>query len=254
MRHVKMIYIVLGMHKSGTTLLSQILHRSGISMVDAVDLTTSYDAGNQWERESTKCINHQLLGSSGLFSLHARPSTSRKNDPVIRHQMSDLITRYSAANEDWGFKDPRSSLTYDEWLSVLPEHKVVAVYRRPEEVWSHYWNSTKGRRRVTVFREFVACWCEYNLAILKVLEKTTAPSILLSYSRLMKGDSEFLRLESFVGRPLSDERKPSMKRSSDSPSPVYTLASNLSSLKCGINPASVLAALDGFRSASQVQR
>jgi hypothetical protein len=252
MWRAQMIYIVLGMHKSGTTLLSQILHRSGISMVDDVDLATSYDAGNQWERESTKSINHQLLGSSGLFSLHARPSTSGKHDPLLRHHMSDLLIRYSAANQDWGFKDPRSSLTYDEWSSVLPEHKIIAVYRRPEEVWSHYWSSTKGRRRITVFREFVACWCEYNLAILNVLEKATAPSILLSYARLMKGDGEFRRLESFVGRPLSDERKLSMKRSSDSPGPIYKLAAKLSSLNSGNNPASVLAALDGFCAASEV--
>lgn len=243
----QMIYIVVGMHKSGTTLLSQILHRSGISMVDDVDSATSYDSGNQWERESTKFINHQLLGSSGLFSLHARPTTSRKNDLVVRSLMMDLITRYSAVNQDWGFKDPRSSLTYDEWSSVLPEHKIIAVYRRPEEVWNHYWNSTKGRRRITVFRDFLACWCEYNLAILRLLEKTTTPSIVISYSHLMEGDAEFRRLQSFAARPLSDERKPAMKRSSESPGLIYKLATKLYRLKSDINPASILSALDARR-------
>jgi len=33
-----MIYVVLGMHKSGTTLVSQILHRSGIDMGDGFEV------------------------------------------------------------------------------------------------------------------------------------------------------------------------------------------------------------------------
>mgnify|MGYP001063669191 CR=1 FL=1 len=32
------VFVVLGMHKSGTTLVSQILHRSGIEMGDADDV------------------------------------------------------------------------------------------------------------------------------------------------------------------------------------------------------------------------
>ncbi|WP_072061546.1 sulfotransferase [Synechococcus sp. GFB01] len=196
-----MIYIVLGMHKSGTTLISQILHHSGISMVDDVDETTSYDKGNQWERESTKAMNHQLLGSNGLFSLLAKPPAVRTADPVIRHQMSELISRYNSSGQDWGFKDPRSSLVYDEWSTVLPEHRIIAVYRRPEEVWNHYWNSsTRLRRRLTVFRHFVACWCEYNLQVIQSIQKAKAPWIVLSYSRLMHSDNEFRRLEAFVGR------------------------------------------------------
>lgn len=48
-----MIFVVLGMHKSGTTLVSQILHHSGIPMGDGFDENVTYDGGNKYEREST---------------------------------------------------------------------------------------------------------------------------------------------------------------------------------------------------------
>ena len=46
-----MTYVVLGMHKSGTTLVAEILHRSGIPMVEATS-SADYYAGNKgkWKR------------------------------------------------------------------------------------------------------------------------------------------------------------------------------------------------------------
>lgn len=245
-----MIYIVLGMHKSGTTLISQILHHSGISMVDEVDEVTTYDKGNQWERESTKLINHRLLGSTGLFSLLARPPEVRKADQVAHRQMAQLISRYNSLHDEWGFKDPRSSLIYDEWSAVLPEHRIIAVYRRPEEVWSHYWNSSNQvRKRLTVFQHCIECWCEYNTRIVTSIQKTKAPWIILSYSQLMQSDAEFRRLESFVGRPLRDERRPALKRSHASENTIYKLARQLYTLKTGTDPMSILATLQELGSA-----
>ena len=43
------IYVVLGMHKSGTTLISQILHHSGVNMGGAeIETSRSYDEGNKY--------------------------------------------------------------------------------------------------------------------------------------------------------------------------------------------------------------
>lgn len=244
-----MIYIVLGMHKSGTTLISQMLHYSGIPMVDEVDEATSYDRGNQWERESTKALNHQLLGSNGLFSLLASTPAAGSAAQDVRRQMAELVSRYNSSHQDWGFKDPRSTLSYQEWLPVMPEHRVIAIYRRPEEVWSHYWNSsTQVRRRLMVFRRCIACWCEYNMQIIKAIQATTVPWIVLSYSRLMQSDSDFRRLETFVGRPLRDERRPSMKRSHSSPSLIYKLAKKLHTARTGIDPTSILSSMEELES------
>jgi hypothetical protein len=52
-----MICVFLSMHKSGTTLVSEILHHSGINMGDDIDEHVSYDRGNKYEHESTLGLN-----------------------------------------------------------------------------------------------------------------------------------------------------------------------------------------------------
>lgn len=242
-----MIYVVLGMHKSGTTLVTQILHRSGISMVEAIDEARSYDKGNQWERESTKQINHELLRSAHKYSLVARvPPGGVAGDSVVANKMSQLINHYNTLYRDWGFKDPRTALVFDQWSHVLPEHVVIAVYRRPEEVWKHYWNSTRGKRRLTVLRYCLACWCEYNQAIIKAVRQSKSPCIVLSYSRIMQGQDEYNRLQSFVDYPLSDERRQSLNRNLSSPSHFYKIVESLYILITGRNPQQILANLEAL--------
>lgn len=239
-----MIHVVLGMHKSGTTLISQILHHSGIAMVEEVDETTGYDEGNQWEREATKSVNHALLGSDGLYSLRVRRRGPLRSTPELRSRMAEIITDCSARHLDWGFKDPRTCLTYEAWASVLPEHVITVVYRRPEEAWAHYWASTRSRRRLTVCREFLPAWCEYNLAIIEVLRSTSMPWVVLPYARLMEGDAEFHRLETFIGRPLTDHRQAGLRRSHGMRRGIYGVARAWHACTGGVCPESIVAVLD----------
>lgn len=239
-----MIHVVLGMHKSGTTLVSQLLHRSGIPMVEEVDSARGYDEGNQWERSATKMVNHALLGTLGRYSLRAHRRGPLRVTEETTARMQAIVAECSARHADWGFKDPRTCLTYDAWAGLLPPHRLIVVYRRPEEAWAHYWNSTRGPRRLTVLREFLPRWCEYNAAILRTLETATAPAIVLHYTRLMDDDRELARLGDFVGRNLSDQRRPGMRRSRPRPSPAHVVAHGLHRLRGGVAPRTIVEALE----------
>ena len=206
-----MIFVVLGMHKSGTTLISEILHHSGINMVDHADSSLSYDRGNKWERESAKQINQELLGTEGAFSLEKdhRPAILASEQQARMRELIDRSTRHYG---DWGFKDPRTCRVYDLWASVLPEHKIIAVYRSPEEAWEHY-RRISGRQLLKAMLQFLPTWCEYNRAILEYLLRTRMPFLVIQYERFMKDPAEFERLERFVGCKLNDRRDPKLHRS-----------------------------------------
>ena len=64
--------IVTGMHKSGTTLISEWLHNSEISMVEHFPLPNKleYGIGNQYERLSTLNLNNYILGMRNKSSLY----------------------------------------------------------------------------------------------------------------------------------------------------------------------------------------
>lgn len=131
-----MIYIVLGMHKCGTTLVSQMLEANGVSMIDYIPLPDDleYKYGGQYEDITPKKINEALLGSRGLPSARIK-----KVSLVNADRLKSTAEQYvgSKAHLDtWGFKDPRTSLTYqDFWRQVLSNipHKPLIVYRTFEE-------------------------------------------------------------------------------------------------------------------------
>ncbi len=177
-----MIYVILGMHKSGTTLTSQILHHSGINMVDDMNASVSYDQGNQYERESTWRLNEAILGCTDVESIDIRPSAHLQLQASHRVQMQAIIRDCHQTHQGhWGFKDPRTCLTYPLWAAELPEHHIIAVYRSVDELWLRY----RYKRFYNHLRDpylawrVVRTWSEYNLNILNYLTHTQRPFLLL---------------------------------------------------------------------------
>jgi hypothetical protein len=242
-----MIWIILGMHKSGTTLVSKILHESGINMVDGPENRGVYDSGNKMERSSTKAVNHAILGSSDKFSLDvAKPETLNLGS-VQQQMMLETISTCNASNSDWGFKDPRTCFTYALWNAHLGDHRLVAVFRSPKEVWGHYWASARFYQKLEIFLKFIPRWCEYNSAILHALESADTPYILVDYSALMTRSDEWSRLQGFVGRQLHDSRRSGMYRKRSTSSMFYKMALALHRIAGGPDPDLILSRLSDIR-------
>ncbi len=243
-----MIYVVLGMHKSGTTLISEILHHSGINMVDNADPSLGYDKGNKWERESTKQVNQELLGTEGAFSLE-EDHLPAGLAPQQQARMRELIEACTRKYGDWGFKDPRTCRVYDFWASVLPEHKIVVVYRSPEEAWEHY-RRISGKQLLTALLQFLPTWCGYNRAILEYLRQTRSPFLVIQYERFMREPAEFQRLEKFVGRKLNDRRDPKLHRSRVKKFGLYPLLRAIHALRGKESPGRIVQELEVYRGAN----
>jgi hypothetical protein len=182
-----LIYIVLGMHKSGTTLVSQILHHSGINMGENIDPSVSYDRGNKYERLSTRALNLEILGLEDVFTPSVDPKVP---DPLPltaqqRMRMRKIIQECNRDYRDWGFKDPRTCLVYPLWASELPEHRLIAVFRPHTEVWPHYRRNGLYRYYQNIPRvwRFTRGWYRHQLNVLAYLEKTDMGFLVLSYHK-----------------------------------------------------------------------
>jgi len=200
-----MIYVVLGMHKSGTSFISQTLHHSGINMVDEVNRDLSYDQGNKYERESTKALNQEILCSEGIHSLNLSLPEKLSVTKDQQERMQSLIEDYDERFDSWGFKDPRTCFTYPFWEKVLPRHKLIVVYRPIEELWKRYRRSRKVLFPLNAI-QLVKRWYEHNARIVKYLQQTNIHYLILDYSLAMREQTEFNRLQRFVGARLNDER------------------------------------------------
>lgn len=221
-----MIYVLLGMHKSGTTLLSRILHESSINM-GIFDSNQGYDQGNKYERLETHDLNIGILGCD--YKEHSLNISKVIHDPgqvkpEMMEKMKAFVRSADSKFSKWGFKDPRTCLTYDVWKEVLPEHKIIAIFRHPSELWSHYSRQPKAWnivRRISLGLKALHAWYVYNKELLRILKNTGQPYFLTHYSDLMARGEIMDKLSEFTETPLKDCRNNKLYRSKHHSGPVF---------------------------------
>ena len=203
-----LVVVVLGMHKSGTSLVSEIIHHSGVEMVEAIPSAT-YDTGQHYERLSTNAINKELLQASHLHSLETTKLLDVANiDLQARHRAESLVESLTKRRKDWGFKDPRTCLTYSFWKEILPDHKLVCIFRDVFEVYEHY----RGKKRRGM--QALHAWYVHNRALLHAYQQAPAHSrLLIDYCALMSSDVEMKRIGRFLGKAIEDRRNHQLRRS-----------------------------------------
>ncbi|MFO8054725.1 MAG: sulfotransferase [Bacteroidales bacterium] len=221
-----MIYIILGMHKSGTTLVSQMLHHSGIDMGD-FDVSKNYDDGNKYERTETKQINMSILDCRDAHSLDtAAPVETIPDESGIGDEIKKLVQPLDKKHGAWGFKDPRTCLTYRVWKKYLPAHKIIFVYRHPLEVWHHYQKYISRYnipKRMKDGWKTLSAWFIYNSLLINEMKNNNMEHIILDYNEFISAPDAIHPLEAFTGRKLVDCRKTELYRAGQKPAPMYNV-------------------------------
>jgi hypothetical protein len=208
-----MVYVILGMHKSGTTLVAQTLHHSGINM--GADLSEDdLDYGSEKsESRQARLINSQILDSVGKFSLDVVPTFEPELNPEAEAQLRNFVTQQSQKYTKWGFKDPRTTLTYPVWKPLLGEHKLILVYRPMEYVWRHYTRGLLRGFKPLSFKSLrkgvqsINAWVGYNAKLVALIEAGAEGTYLLNYDLMMTDASVLEGLGRFTETELIDVRR-----------------------------------------------
>ena len=137
--------ILVGMHRSGTSLTARILEALGVDM--GPDATHAHH-----ESISFVMRNRLLLTATKADWDQPRPFLDAIRDPDWSRALSLLLEQTVIAprswllslhepppgstNSEWGWKDPRSSLTWPLWLELYPNARFVRVQRNRSDVIS----------------------------------------------------------------------------------------------------------------------
>lgn len=204
----------------------------------------SYENGARFERISALHLNEDMVGHFGSSDFRTWRCMQMESEHIER--MKHIIRACSKKYADWGFKDPRTSLTYPYWAKMLPSHKLIAVYRHYTAVWHRYkWvNPVKNVYRAFFF---MVTWCTYNQRILKHMRQKDRQSIPIRYHSLMTTQEELQRLEEFIGRPLPDVRDADLYHSQPGFSPLVLMAKYFVHALTGMNADEIWAALEQLR-------
>lgn len=134
-----MIVIILGMHRSGTSMLSSIVHTLGINMGPENDLKRSNPESQPhgyWEDQGFVTLNRQMIKAAGGH-WHKPPGRLRllSASMEFRPEIEALIEKRDTGN-DWGWKDPRNCLTIEAYQFALQDKDVryLHIFRNGQRV------------------------------------------------------------------------------------------------------------------------
>lgn len=182
-----MIVIVMGMSKSGTTLVSKTLHESGINM--SPGKTGNY---NQSKYEDPKIIKIllKMFNSDRLKSLYVPQNI------IINQEIENEFKKYiESKTGDWGFKQPWITLCYEEIKRFLPKNHIAIGIKRSFEGLLNHWHKRGKKVDVDHLR------LVQNIYNIKMIEYGIP---VLSFEKFLENGP--VELEKILNRKLKDVR------------------------------------------------
>lgn len=110
-------FIILGMHRSGTSCLAGSLQQAGLTLGDVYTANPFNKKGNR-EHPTLMALHDEVLESNG-GSWHEPPAVVQWQESHC--QKRETFVQGFAGVAPWGFKDPRALLVVDGCLSRFPD-------------------------------------------------------------------------------------------------------------------------------------
>ena len=127
---------IAGAHRSGTSMVTRLLHTCGLDLGPASDLMPSApdNPDGFWENLNFVAMNDELLNElGGAWDLPPRATRfADKRFDAVRVRARLLVSAFSQSKV-WGWKDPRNSLTLPFWRAIVPKLRTIIVVRNPLE-------------------------------------------------------------------------------------------------------------------------
>jgi hypothetical protein len=242
------VVCVLGMHRSGTSVVMRVLNLLGIDVGPADQLIPPLPGNprGHWEQAFLTNMNEEILERfGGSWSRPPAFPDGWEEDPRLddaRARGRAFLDRTFSAVPLWGWKDPRTSLTLPFWRRLLPRMSYVICLRNVVDV-AHSLEQRDG----IAFADAARLWSAYTSA---ALEHTSGePRLLVFYEDLMADwQREAGRMARFVGVPETGDRPEVHHRIREEVDPMLhhhstSLADTLEETRVPIAPKALYIAL-----------
>jgi len=175
--------VVLGMHRSGTSLMAGLLSKLGAYYGPDV-LSTGASHENPkgfWERRDIRNLNDWVLHSLGCdWNKLSNFNEGRLSEIDLNefNVNAKAVVDELASHSPWVIKEPRLCLLMPLWKEVIENPVYIYIYRNPIEVAL----SLKERNGIPIYVG-LALWEMYNICALNASK--SMPRIFISYNEIM---------------------------------------------------------------------
>ena len=209
------LILVVGMHRSGTSLLGSILEALGVAMPGALIPGDDHNPGGYFERSDITALQEELLIDLQRWWPSERGTELLPKDwlstPRSQRAASCLRRLLSSDRQDqirpWAIKDPRSSLLLPLWRQVASDLnlplRLLLAFRDPAEVVTSLVSRDASATGMNSTRA-QALWLRHHQQLLS--DAKDLPLHVVSYSRWFEAPQQQLEgLRSFC---LANDQDP----------------------------------------------
>jgi hypothetical protein len=188
---------IVGMHRSGTSMVAKLLQQAGLNLGDETDLMPPAEENPEgfYEHLEFVRLNDEVLNVAGA-GWDCPPAVGFDWNHEALDPFRDRARRLAAPLWEripWGWKDPRTSLTLPFWRSAFGPLRSVVVVRNPLEVVTslHRRNGFSTALGLTLWQIYAE----------RVLEDTSPDERLVTHydSFFLEPEREISRVLEFLG-------------------------------------------------------
>ncbi|MCB0208252.1 MAG: sulfotransferase [Anaerolineae bacterium] len=142
------VLIVTGMDRSGTSWVAGAMRASGVFMGEQLYKAGRGNKFGHFEDEDFLRFHVRLLQDSDLEGLYrysladSLPAEIPISDGYVQKALQ--LIEHRNKHRLWGFKNPRAVLFLDFWKQLIPDVKIVCLYRHPLETCMSLFNRGDG--------------------------------------------------------------------------------------------------------------
>lgn len=184
--------VITGMHRSGTSLVTNLLQRAGIHVGESLLGGNSANPRGYFEDLDFYEFQEQLLHHRGQTYLYVKDDFAFEPTATELDRARQLVAARSQ-RPLWGWKDPRTSLFLPFWFQLLPEARFVFVYRHPIEVLLSLVRRGEFDRHPAPMKGLRA-WLIYNTSIRTFYEQHGAHCVLAHIDGITANPQQFAHL------------------------------------------------------------
>lgn len=184
------------MHRSGTSLFTHYLSKSGIELGDQL---LSPDRGNPkgyFEDKNIVELHNDILRANGfhyLFNIKKLPTLDI--DEKYKKRASKIVLQKGDCSSMWGWKDPRTSILLNFWQKILPNGtKYIFLFRHPISVCD---SLIRRDTDEMIKKEPVIglkSWNIYNRKILSFLSNGQKDALLINIDSFLENEKKYRKI------------------------------------------------------------
>ena len=202
--------LICGMHRSGTSMIAQMLSRCGLYLGEESHLMDAHAEDNPagfWEFNAVVEFSDRMLATlHGAWDNPLPFKSQQWMDDIplaeARQEALELLEPLTAGDQPWGWKDPRLTVMLPFWKSVFPDLQVILCLRNPIEV---AYSLSKRHTSHADFDRGLSLWRDYHEIFQRDIGET-ALMVTHYEAAFYQPQDELARLCQFAGLSPTEEQ------------------------------------------------